>query len=358
MTDLDLRDPLVQLLDEAAAAYRVPADGARRAAELARQNEPAATPRSRRLTRHTALWVAAAAVVAVVAGAVGLGFSGGTPAPSMGASSAIGLPSRTTHLEPRLPARHGALHRASRDALATSGKPQNATVFGPAFADSARIVKTGTVVLQVPARRVSSVITQVEEVVAGLGGYVSASQTEEAGPQPSGTLTLRVPVDRFEVAVARIRPLGHVLDATMNAQDVTGRYVDLGAQISALQVSRQTYLQIESKATTIGQIIAVQQQVNSVDQQLQQLEGQRKLLASQSAMSSLTVLVQTRASVAPPPPRGSGLAKAARTAAGRFVRGFEDIVSASGPVALALLCLVALWLLGRLSWRRLRRQLV
>jgi hypothetical protein len=359
MTLTDLDEVLADRLTEAAATFEPPPGAvARILAGTGPTITPAPTPQRRvrlRLPRRPALAVGVAAVI-VVGAVTGLGaLVASSPRSPNGAVAAGGVRSA-----PKVPPPRGALP-AVPTPLAAAGlvPPSRALGSVAAPSDSADIVETGTVALTVRRSAVTTTITQVETIAKEFGGYVSASNSQEAGPNPSGTVTFRVPVGNFEPAVAQIRRLGRVSTASLSAQDVTGQVVDLGAQISALQATRSTYLAILTRATTIGQVIAVQQQINSVQEQIQELQGQRKLLLDESAMSSVTVSVNTTTPVPPPQPgRENGFVRAFRSAAGSFVRGVEDIVAALGPILLVLLVVALIALAGWWGWRTVRRQLV
>ena len=57
----------------------------------------------------------------------------------------------------------------------------------------------------------------------------------------------------------------------------------------------------------------------------------------------------------PVPVRSSSLAKAWHDSVHGFIVGMEGLVRIAGPVLFVLLCLGALVIGGRLSWRRLQR---
>jgi hypothetical protein len=197
---------------------------------------------------------------------------------------------------------------------------------------------------------------QLITIGVGLGGIVSNSNSELAGPDPTAEVTLRIPSRWFETAVSRVGKLGALQSEGLSGQDVTSQYVDLQGRIAALQTSRSTYLTILSKATSIGDILAVQQQIDGIQQQLEQLQGQQRVLSDQIQYATLDVTLSQRASAPPGPP--SGVHKAASHAVHDFVVGFEDIVGALGALLLALL-IAAVVIAGlRISWRYARRSLV
>ena len=115
-------------------------------------------------------------------------------------------------------------------------------------------------------------------------------------------MTLQVPVDRLRHVLQRAEALGQASDLTTKATDVTGQYVDLQSRITALQASRQQYLTILAKATTVGDVLAVQDQIDAIQSQIEQLQGQLQLLTSETSYSTLTVTVGESAPPAPSRP--------------------------------------------------------
>lgn len=249
----------------------------------------------------------------------------------------------------------------------TSGGTSVATTSGSAsVADAAdssgssltatRIVKTGSLQVRVAKGEVQSAVNKLTAIATTNGGYVSTSQTN-SGLDPEGQVTIRVPVGNFNTAVSSAEALGHVVELSTNAHDVTGKYVDLNAQEHALERTRSTYLTILAKATTIGATLAVQQRVDDVQQQIDELHGEIKVLANQSSYSTLSVdVTQTGSPLATTRHhRRHGISKAWHTAISRFDRGIDAIVGALGPLLLALILLGLITLVVRLAYRGGRR---
>ena len=220
------------------------------------------------------------------------------------------------------------------------------------------IEETGAITDVVPGADVQSDTTAVMNLVAAYGGFVASTQTQTASPgsPAQSTVTLQVPEASFDQVLNSVKGYGRVASLTTQATDVTGQYVDLQAQITALQDSRQQYLTIMTKATTIGGILSVQSQLDTLQSQLDQLQGQLRLLNNETTYATLAVTV-TQKVVAPPPPRPqSGLDKAWHGAVNGFVAGGEGVVRLAGPILFALLLGVALFAIGRTAWRLGRRR--
>jgi Domain of unknown function (DUF4349) len=171
-------------------------------------------------------------------------------------------------------------------------------------------------------------------------------------------VTLRVPVDSFENLVASVRGLGTVKSLSTHGQDVTSQYADIQARLTALNATRDQLLTILQKATAIGDVLAVQDRINDVQTQIEQLQGQQKVLDDQTSFAALSVdVAQQGASTGAPAPR-SGLAKAWDDGRRGFTNGIETLIAHSGTALLVVLIGAAIAVAIRVSWPRLRRRFV
>lgn len=348
--------------------------------------EPAATHRRWPPTRRTWAMSSAAAVVVliVVAFAVG-GGSGGSPSlhaeKSAGGNVAtngaapVGAPDYATSggngagsyadgtagsavgnapaAVPLAPTRGQVQTKVQSTAPQTTGTQSVAP-------DSlTKIVQTGELDLQVDKIKVADAVTALEGYAARAGGMVANSQTVEGDGAPSASVTLRIPNSAFGTVLGQARGLGKVLSQQTKSADVTAQYVDLGARIHALGLTKQTYLGILSRATTIGQTLSVQQYLNDIQTQIEQLQGQLKVLTDQTTYGTLTVSIDQKSHIAPVVVHHqSGISKAVHRSISRFVHGIEAIIGIIGPIVLVLLIVALGWLAAKVGYRIVRRQMV
>lgn len=273
--------------------------------------------------------------------------SGGAVGSSAGVAGGVGLAPAPAY--------------AAVPGLPPAAAPAPVRVGVPADGAASRVVKTGRLALVVKKDRVSSTLKAVEKAARGQGGYLASGTTNEYGDNPSGELTIRVPADKFEDLVAQVRGLdAKVRTATTTGKDVTAQYSDLATQLRTLKATRDRFYTILTKANTIGEILAVQQRIDDVSGQIDRIEGQRKLLASQSDLATLTVSVSEEGDPvvkAAAKPR-SGISQAFVNAKDGFVTGVEAIISHSGRALLWLLSIGLVLLIARSAFRVARRRMV
>jgi hypothetical protein len=271
---------------------------------------------------------------------------------------------------------------ASNGASSKSPEPSVPALPSGIVGQSAKVEMNGSAGLRVPRHGLTAAIATLTNMAVGDGGYVANSSVQTGSPTPvpvpqastattvttpvepvpptsgpSADLTLEIPVAAYQGVVNRLGTVGHVTSLNTHAADVTGQYTDLQARITALQASRQQYLTIMTQASSIGDILAVQSQIDQLQSQIEQLQGQLNVLNSETTYGTLAVtIVEAGARPTPPPPlhMGSGAGRAWHGALHGFLAGVDGIVRASGALLFALLC-VALAVLVVLGLRRLFR---
>jgi hypothetical protein len=376
-------DDLRELIDSAAAHAPAPSplsDDLFNAE--ARQPSNTRHRRGRQLTFAAALLVVVGAVAAVIPGDqipfLEQHFIGGggsqkseTVAPAMAAATATGTGTAGVAAGGTA-ARTGASATATPSALAapdaqnvarTPSRPAAAPAPPILPADSARIVKNGSLELRVGKGTVSESVNRFTALATGFGGYVSETHTTasaESGSQASATVTVRVPSTSFEQLLSDTSKLGEVRSTTTSGRDVTAQFTDIEAQLTALTATRDQFLLVLTQARNIGDILAVQDRLKEVQVQIDQLEGQKRLLTDQSSFGTLSVtLLEPGATAAVTPlDKNRDLGDAWREARRNFSDALGNVVSASGTLAVVFLfgamILSAAWMI----YRRLRRQII
>ena len=362
---------LAGLLAEHAEAIPVPASAI--AELLAASPDTRAASTTFRAARPSGRVLAAAAAVVVVAAgvwAVGSQVGGRATHASRTSSGPALLP---TKAPPTSSVLHGLPARPPSN---VSGYSSGATTVTPtgggsvrqstsptraAKPDGARVVRTGELTLKIARHRFGPTIGSITTTVAAEGGFISDQHTFESATTPSGTVQLRVPSAHFNGTMARLRKLGTVVSATTHGVDVTGQYTDLQARLRAATASRDQFLTVLSRATTIGDILAVQDRIQAVQTQVEQLQGQIRDLNGRTTYATITVAVsepapKPKAAIKPHHP--SGLSQAWDNARDGFARRIESIISHSGSVLVILVGLLLLAFALKLFVPRVRRAFV
>jgi hypothetical protein len=349
--ELTLRDALKATADE----FEVSRDGVARILDEAHVDEPenprprvrAFVPESR---RGRVLMFSVAALVLATAIAVPL-FNSETPALKV----VHGVPPHSGELVVT-GSGFGAIKSPSSGSEYSLSNP---SLGATGTSVTTKIESNGNVNLTVGVGKLPAAIKSLTTLVDKDHGYVESSQAQvgshSAGSFATGTVVLEVPQRTFTRLVTQVQGVGHVTSVNTTSNNVTSQYVDLQSRITALNVSLHQYFTIMTRATTISAILAVQSQINNIQNQIQQYEGQLKVLNSETTYSALTVNLTSGTHHGTAGPR-TGFNKAWHDSITGFIAGFQWLLRLGGPLLFALVVLTALYALVRFGRRALLRR--
>lgn len=130
-------------------------------------------------------------------------------------------------------------------------------------------------------------LSAVEKIARDNGGYLALKRDKE--------ITIRVPRNRFEPALAQIDKIGDVLHRDIQAQDVTDEFVDTEIRIRNGR-AMQARLKILLDKANVKEALEIEKEMRRVTEELELLEGKLKLLKDKIAYSTITVAFEPRGS--------------------------------------------------------------
>lgn len=213
-------------------------------------------------------------------------------------------------------------------------------------------------------------MAKIASLANEMGGYVVASNLYQSfyGPNsievPEATITIRVPAERLDEALTRIKEDAVKVDyETTNSTDVTSEYVDLQSRLKAKEAAEKKLLEILDEAVRTEDVLAVYTQVQMIQTEIEALKGQIKYYEQSAALSSISVRLIAEESaqpitVGPWTPRGA--AKEAIEDLIRFSQDFVDfliyfVLSTLPALILVAIPLYLVFLAGRALFRRFRK---
>jgi hypothetical protein len=213
------------------------------------------------------------------------------------------------------------------------------------------VIKTADLRVEVRRSTLRDAVGEVTALAGRHGGFVLSTQV--AGTEArSGILVIRIPAERFELALAEIRGLGtKVLRETVSGQDVGQEFIDLEARLRNWRAQEVVLLRLMDRAQSVTDTIRVQRELQQVQLEIEQIRGRLRYLEDQTTMSTITVGLR-EAGVAAPTQPGT-----LERAWDRAVQSFIAIVTGAIVAAGTLLPFVLLVLAGLMVFRLVRPRL-
>lgn len=140
--------------------------------------------------------------------------------------------------------------------------------------------------LRVVVDEVKASMARIEAMTRELGGFLAR--------RDDASITIRVPANRFDEALARVTALGEVLQRRITVDDVTEEYLDLEVRLQNLRAIRARLEKLLARATKVEEAVLLERELARVAGEMERIEGRMKLLRDQAAFSTITVSLTAR----------------------------------------------------------------
>ncbi|WP_437975639.1 DUF4349 domain-containing protein [Sorangium sp. So ce295] len=175
---------------------------------------------------------------------------------------------------------------AALDQRAPGPSPASAPLAGRAM----RITVETAILVDAFEPAMQRLRTAVEEH----GGYVSEARVH-GGPHRSASLEARVPSAKVGAFRAVAASVGEVVDDAEKAEDVTEQRADIGARLRNARAQEKRLLDLLSDRTgSLADVVAVEKQLGSVRETIEQIEAQERLLEGQIAYATVKMSITAR----------------------------------------------------------------
>ncbi|MFZ7102703.1 MAG: DUF4349 domain-containing protein [Peptococcaceae bacterium] len=156
-----------------------------------------------------------------------------------------------------------------------------------------KIIKTGQLNLEVDSYKDAA--GQVNHLVDEMSGYMVSENTYVYDQQRKllmGDIAIRIPNERFAEAISRLESLGNINNRSVNSQDVTEEYVDVESRLKAMRLKEERLLAILDQSGTLGDVLAVENELANTRADLEALEGRLRYLNNRTELSTINMTIR------------------------------------------------------------------
>ncbi len=172
------------------------------------------------------------------------------------------------------------------------GMPRAAADQGLESLEEHMIIWTGDISLIV--KDAGESLEKVEAIAKDLGGYVVNSSSWYQEEQLRARLTIRVPAEEFDTAVARLKDLAiRVESRNVSTQDVTEDYTDLDSRLRNLEATETELLEllteVRERTRKAEDVLAVHRELSNIRGQIEEVKGRMQYLEKMTAMATIDI---------------------------------------------------------------------
>lgn len=127
-----------------------------------------------------------------------------------------------------------------------------------------------------------SLLTQIEQRIAELSGYVEARQVNNGSKSNSrryrnADLTIRIPANQLDAFIDHVTNNSNITSSKETADDITLSYVATQSRITALETEQTRLLELLAKAETMEDLLKIESYLTDVRTELEKVTSQLRL---------------------------------------------------------------------------------
>lgn len=155
---------------------------------------------------------------------------------------------------------------------------------------SRKIIKDGELFLE--TKNLQKTKSHLDSLVKNYKGYLSAENFQDNDFQYSVNYTVRIPSVNFESFLNNAeKAQAKILHKQINARDVTTQFIDLEIRLANKEKYIERYQQLLKKANSIKEILEIERQIRTLEEELESTKGQLQYLSNQVTYSTLRVSI-------------------------------------------------------------------
>ena len=149
-------------------------------------------------------------------------------------------------------------------------------------------LQTFTADLDLGVDQLDDAVAEASATIEELGGFAADEDVDLAGSERA-TVVYRVPAAEFRPALDALADVGALRRQSIGSEDVTAQYSDLESRVTTLRTSITRLQGFLAETTDVNQIASLEGELTRREAELESIESQRRVLADQVALSTITV---------------------------------------------------------------------
>ncbi len=155
-----------------------------------------------------------------------------------------------------------------------------------------KVITKSSMSLQV--KDVRAVMEGIKKMTRSLGGYVVETDVTTPEFGESGSMVVRVPSKTLDSTLEYFRGLAvKVVSENISGNDITDQYIDIEERITRLEATKTRLDEIMAKAVTVEEILQVQRQIFSIQDQVDNYKGRLQYMDGASSTTLIRVYLST-----------------------------------------------------------------
>lgn len=154
-----------------------------------------------------------------------------------------------------------------------------------------KVIKTAYIELEVEVGKFEDTLFEFISLAEQNGGFISNSRSysDAEGNLTSGSVTIRIPSNKYSSIINKIKEMGTVKSTSSGGQDVTQEYTDLESRLRNYQAQEEVLLDLMKQSKKVSDSLEVQRELSNVQEQIEVIKGRMNYLDDLVSFSTIEV---------------------------------------------------------------------
>ena len=171
--------------------------------------------------------------------------------------------------------------------VSSSESAQNEPINSPQI-NKKKIIKNGSI--SIKTNDIAKSKSKIDQIVKKLNAYYDSEEFNNSEQAISFDLIIRIPSNEFEKTLQLLEQgEDEITNKSIHANDVTEEFVDLETRLKNKKAYLEKYKQLLSRASTIKDILEIEENVRVIQEEIESKEGRLKYLSDQVAYITLSI---------------------------------------------------------------------
>jgi len=154
--------------------------------------------------------------------------------------------------------------------------------------DKKKIIKDGN--MSIKSIDIAESKKGIDELVKKHNAYYDSEELQNNDSRISYDLKIRIPSENFEKFISQIEQgKDEISNKSIHSRDVTAEFVDTEARLNNKREYLKRYKDLLSKAASVKDILAIEENIRTLQEEIESKEGLLKYLSDQVAYSTLDI---------------------------------------------------------------------
>jgi hypothetical protein len=151
-----------------------------------------------------------------------------------------------------------------------------------------KIIKTAD--LSIETKSFPAFTSRLHRLVHDNGGYITQEEQTQSNAEIANTVSIKVPVDRFEDLLQRLpADSDRLIEKKISSQDVGMELVDTKSRLETKRQVRERYRDLLLQAHKMEDILSIQQQIDGIQEEMEGAAGRINYLGHAAALSTVNL---------------------------------------------------------------------